>query len=574
MRNSMYTTSFARCFSSLNFSRAMFFRHFSDTGRGANTLPNLIKSVPYNYRPWATRLAREALTDYLHSTRGLPFTYAELISKNSTHCLYETMSRVPFSPLSFRKKFSMFLRYNPINEFGFFFESIGIEYGDVNGVLKPNVHFFSEDCVVLDAACYLAGYGFPWDKLGRLYLEEASIFGKEAEFLSERIDGLVSLGFDNQQIVGICLTFPCVLKGEGRGLSDENGALLDDLKRVFVDFDFGSYWERNADVWSEVCRKMKVFYDLGVAKGEVGKLLVKGRSILTDFSEEVLVKKVEFFSRLGSEKVEVGLLILSNPEILSIQLHDRVISVSSLLEHFGLCKNKLKFVEQNYKYAFGRNNMVNLPNILKAIDLHEWFFDRMKCGYHHLFANYDLTSPDDGVDEKYVQSMERIKSRRTYIYSSSKLEFFHGIGFGENGHTMKLLVDVHVSPSELQLRFDFLLNKGIKFPKLCKMIIRAPKILNQDIDSFTEKINYLEEIGFSLDYLEVFPAYLFYNLEKRIKPRYKFHMWLIEQGLCTKKYTLSSIIAVSHKVFLSQLSRIHPTAPQLWLERHGTKNPD
>jgi len=29
---------------------------------------------------------------------------------------------------------------------------------------------------VLEAACALSGFGFPWNKLGRLYKEESSVF--------------------------------------------------------------------------------------------------------------------------------------------------------------------------------------------------------------------------------------------------------------------------------------------------------------------------------------------------------------------------------------------------------------
>lgn len=76
----------------------------------------------------------------------------------------------------------------------------------------------------------------------------------------------------------------------------------------------------------------------------------------------------------------------------------------------------------------------------------------------------------------------------------------------------------------------------------------------------------------SLESLEGFPGYLMYNLEKRIKPRYRFHVWLTEQGWCKKKYSISSIIAVSEKGFLAQLSCIHPTAPQLWLEQSAKRN--
>jgi len=438
--------------------------------------------------------------------------------------------------------------------------------------LKANVHFFSDDSGVLDAAFALGGFGFPWDKLGRLYVEKVSIFEKNPRFLSARLNGLLAIGFSNQQVVGICLAFPVLLDVE-LGSSGEVDDLVDDLKRVFVDFDLGSQVEGNVDLWFEACRKIKVFYDLGVDKGKVGEVMDRSKTVFIDYPEKVFAEKVEFFCRLGVNKMDVGFLLLRYPGILSIKFNDRVISVLGFLNHFGAQSKKLKRVMHKYPYVLGRNKMVNLPHILRALDLHEWFFNRMNCGYYQLLETYVLSNPDDGADENYLRNLEKVESSIRSIYATSKLHFFHWIGFGENKFTMKLLTEVHGSASDLQERFDFLLTEGIEFSKICKMIINSPKILNQEIPSLKHKLDYFrEEMGLSLDDLEGFPAYLMYNLEKRIKPRYRFHVWLTERGWCKKKYSLSSIIAVSEKGFLAQLSCIHPKAPQLWLEQSSKRN--
>ncbi|XP_021863977.1 transcription termination factor MTEF18, mitochondrial [Spinacia oleracea] len=538
-------------------------RHFSSN----TNLPNLAK-IPTKYRPQAIKEAQEIITDYLHTTSALPFSYAEFISKNSINSLTELVSKVHFSAVHFRKTFQKFLRYNPVHEFGFFYESIGINYCKINDFLKPNVHFFSDDSTVLDVACALAGFGVPWNKLGDLYVAEVSIFEKEPKFLGSKFNGLLEMGFSNEQAAGICLGFPYLLKGEEVGLSGQFDELLDELKRVFVDFDLGGYFVGNVDVWYEVCRKFRVFYDLGVANGTVAEWIDNSYAVFTDYSEKALVEKVEFFCKLGVGKTDVGLLLLSNPEILSIDIENRVVSVSGFLNHFGLSKEELKTLRERYSYVFDRNKMCNLPHILRAMDLHERFFHRMKSGEYQLLANYDLSNSDEGEDEIYLQKLESIKGVRTHGYSLCKLNFLHGIGFGENGFTMKLLKDMHGSSSDLQERFDLLLNEGIEFSKLCKMIIYTPKILNQDSDNLKQKIDFLrQEIGLSLKFVETFPAYFMYNLEKRIKPRYRFHVWLTKQGWCKKKYTVSGILAISKKGFLEQLACIHPTAPQLWLEQ-------
>lgn len=492
--------------------------------------------------------------------------------KNSQFSVSQIVSKLEFSSTSFPGTIRKFLRYHPINEFEFFFESIGIDYGEVtnNGFSKPNVFFISEDPRVFDVACLLCGFGFPWKKLGILYRKHVSIFNMSHVLLHSRLDDLKACGFGTCAVVGICLTFPSLLSRE----DNLGGQLVDDLKRVFIDFNLDGFVDSNVDAWYEVCRKIRVFYELDIGKwGKAGELMGKCKSIFIDYPEDVLVEKVRFFCRLGILKADVGFLLLERPELLSIDLETPTISVLNILNHFGAPEELLKSAKQKYPYVVGRNKMAHLPHALRAMDLHDWFFNKIKHGHHHLLSNYSLSCADEDIDEKYVKGMDLIRCSRTHAHTLEKLNFLHSIGFAENSYSLKILANTHGTSIELQQRFDCLLAAGIEFSKLCKILSGSPKILNQDAQVLKQKVNFLcQEIGLSLEYLDDFPAYLCFNLEKRIKPRYKFHSWLEEQGLCTRKYTLGSIIATSEKNFIARLSLIHPTATKLWYEHFACKN--
>ncbi|KAA8520459.1 hypothetical protein F0562_014715 [Nyssa sinensis] len=538
-------------------------RHFSS----ATKLPKLrsLSKIPSKYRAQAIQDAQKALTDYLHTTRSLPFTYAEHISKNSVFSLSNVVAKVEFSSSTFLNSFQRFLRYHPINEFEFFYESIGITYNEINGFLPANKFFLSEDSRVLSVACALSGYGFPWNRLGKLYKEEISIFGEDPKELSKKLRRFEDYGFNNVTIIGICLVFPYVLSGKCK-LGGEIDALLDDLKRLFIDFDLVSFVEGNVDAWYECCRKIRVFYDLGCEKGKIGELMGRNKNIFLEHPEEVLIKKAEFFCRLSVTNGDVGLMLLKKPEILNFDLENPVISVLGFLKHIGLKAQELESIAQKYPYVLGRNKMVNVPCVMRALDLHEWFLGKMKSGTHHLLGSYVVGNYDETLDIDFRDSLERIQSSRTPIHTISKLNFLHGIGYGENKLTIKVLAHLHGTSCELQERFDCLLRSGIEFSKLCRMVSLSPKILNQKPEILEQKVDFLcQDMGSSLQYLDVFPAYLCYDLEKRIKPRYRFHMWLMEKGLCTKKYSISSMIATSEKNFIARISGIHPAAPKLWL---------
>ncbi|XP_047338111.1 transcription termination factor MTEF18, mitochondrial-like [Impatiens glandulifera] len=533
-------------------------RHFSSNVKHPR-LPNLSK-ISFKHRRQAIQEAQEALTDYLHSTRSLSFTYAEQISKNSLVSLSSVISEVKFTPSTFSNSFGRFLRYHPINEFEFFYESIGINHNEISLILPENKFFLHEDPTVLNAACALSEFGFPWNKLGSLYKEQVSIFNQNPDELTKKLVGFRSYGLNTAAVIGICLVFSRVLIGE-----DE---LVSDLIKLIIDFDLMSSFENNVIVWCEVCRKIKVFYDLGCEKGGIGELLGRSKTIFVDFSEEVLVQNVEFFCKLGIERKEAGLFLLERPEIFRFDLKEKVISVAGLLKHFGMNSDEIESVLEKFPYILGRNSMQNLPQIMRALNLNEWFYSKItKEEDYHLLGTYAITDSDQDMDRNYIEALEKIRLSKNHIHYECKLEFLHGIGFGENKLTMCVLNGLHGTGRELKERFDCMIRQGFCFSRLCKMLNFTPKLLNQNSEILEKKIKFLSfEMGTSAQYLDAFPAFLCYDLEKRIQPRYKFHMWLTDTGLCTKNYSLASLIATSEKNFIARISNIHPAAPKMWLE--------
>lgn len=147
----------------------------------------------------------------------------------------------------------------------------------------------------------------------------------------------------------------------------------------------------------------------------------------------------------------------------------------------------------------------------------------------------------------------------------TKLDFIHSLGFGENRFAVKALSHMHSSRSELQQRFDILLSCGVEYSRLCAILKFAPRVLNQNPGQLEKKIEFFcNEMGASLQYLDVFPGYLCHDLEKRIKPRFRFHKWLKEQGYCKKNYSMATIIASSEKTFIARISRMNHAAAKMW----------
>ncbi|KAL4578679.1 hypothetical protein LXL04_014808 [Taraxacum kok-saghyz] len=533
-------------------------RHHSSA---ASSLKFLSK-IPYKYRAKAILQAQEALTDYLHTVRTIPYTFAENISKHSVVSLSTVISKVKFSTSDFSKSLQRFLRYHPVNEFELFFESIGIDINDLNGILPARKFFLSEDLNAFNAACTLYSFGVPWNKLGMLYKEQRTIFDKDPIKLQHIWNRFMGYGFTSSSLIGISLVFPHLLNGD-----TEIDLLFYDLKRVIIDFDLINDVEGNVDEWIDLCRKIRLFYNLDSSKHDVFDMIGKSKHILVEHSEEILAEKIKYFSRFDVTNEEIISLLLSASEIFEIDLKIPIFCVSGLLKHFDIDEEHLNSVTKKYPYVFGRNKLSNLPEVLKSLNLNQWFFNKIKDGGHHLLTTYSIPNSDQDFDKEFLESLVRIQSSRVPNHTLSKLEFLHAIGYGENCLTIKVLKHVHGTNSQLNARFNCLIRNGIEFSKLVKIISLSPKILNQQSENLEKKVRFLrEEIGSSLDYLDVFPAYLCFDLERRIKPRYRFHMWLMETGLCVRKYSVASIIATSEMSFIARVYRIHPAAPKKYLE--------
>ncbi|KAK9120871.1 hypothetical protein Syun_018488 [Stephania yunnanensis] len=195
-----------------------------------------------------------------------------------------------------------------------------------------------------------------------------------------------------------------------------------------------------------------------------------------------------------------------------------------------------------------------LPQFLgyHPIDKFDFFFESIGIPYWEI-----------KVENEFKKGLEKIKSRREHRGTMERLNFLLGIGFGQNLVMIKVLSGLHGSRAQLQERFNLLLNLGIKYPNLCKIVYCRVKALNQNPAMLEEKVNYLQfGLGCSLLYLDVYPGFLCFNLENRIKPRCAIHQWLFEKGLVRRKYRITSMISPSEKTIIARLYNIHPSNPK------------
>ncbi|KAK3227252.1 hypothetical protein Dsin_007114 [Dipteronia sinensis] len=194
-------------------------------GRKRNVKPENIENVDEmtlacddNVRkvsPAIRREAQAALLEYLHSTRSLPFTDAEHMSKNSPYFLEKILERIKDEG-DIRQSVVRYLRYHPINEFEPFFESAGLKPCEYNPLLPRKLMYLSDDNLLLNNYYVLCNYGIDRNKIGKIFKEAMEVFQHDFGILPSKLQAYEELGLHQSFIVSrnssgeVCFKFEAV----------------------------------------------------------------------------------------------------------------------------------------------------------------------------------------------------------------------------------------------------------------------------------------------------------------------------------------------------------------------------
>ncbi|XP_015698720.1 transcription termination factor MTEF18, mitochondrial [Oryza brachyantha] len=537
----------------------------------AAALPPTAKlwNLPYRLRRAAVPAARAAVSEYLHSTRCLPSSHADSIAARSPRSLYAFLAGLPVVPSTVRTSslpslLRRHLAFHPLNELPFFLESIGLPPST-----RSDLMFLADHPSLLPAVAALTHFGFPWSRLGLLF--PSILIQVPPDLITSRLASLVTCfrPLPRAAIIAACLAFPSLLEND---LSKVD-RLVKDLGKVF-----GVLWPdlgptNDIDAFLGVCRRIRIFYHAGAEFGSIGELVgSNNQRVFLELEEERIRKRLMFFKGLGLAKERLGRFLLTNPKVFNIEFCDVVISVPEYLIRVGLAVDEVNAAVEKNPYVVGKNLLQNLPGVLRAMELDHQFLQKISDGgesVRYLFPDFVLedASYDIEVERAFLDGMVKVKADKRAQHIDIKLEFLKSIGYGENEIAPKIIAVLHSNKETLQERFDFLLEKGLEYKMLCQIVSVFPKVLNQGKKMLNDKLNYMtKELGYPVEYLELFPAFLCFDLENRVKPRYTMLRWLRENGLLRRTLAPATVLANSEKRFISNLYNVHPAAPKLWLE--------
>ncbi|KAL8231754.1 hypothetical protein R6Q57_001532 [Mikania cordata] len=514
------------------------YSHQSQTSVNSNRISRVVRTE-----------AQTALFDYLHFTRGFHFTDAEHMSKNSPHFIQNLLSVVE-NEQDVSRALSKYFRYNPINEYEPFLESLGLNPVEFPALLPKSLIFLGDDGLLLDNFHVLCGYGIPRINIGKIYREGKEIFGYDHGVLSMKLKAYEKLGFSKSTVIKLVTCCPSLLIGR---IDKTFLMVLDKLK----EFGFGNEWigsyisERTTLNWDRMLDAMGFLVQVGYDNKRMKVLFLENPTLLFEVSGKQIYVLVGQLLKLGLKMNQIYNLFFKNPQILSSKGAKNLWTAVCFLVEIGMETEDIANIIATHLDIIGSNALKGPNTVMNSLKIQK--DELCQAIKKDPLMLIDLTTKSDTVDNQDNNTfMERKK-------------FLLRLGYTENSDELsKALRKFRGRGDQLQERFDCLVQAGLDYNVVSSMIKRAPSVLNQTKDLLKKKIDCLQNrLGYPLEAVVVFPSYLCYDIQ-RINRRFSMYLWLLERGAAKPKLSLSTILACSDARFVKYFVHIHPEGSSTW----------
>ncbi|XP_078153288.1 transcription termination factor MTEF18, mitochondrial-like isoform X1 [Carex rostrata] len=517
------------------------------------------KTITTRIRRTGTRFsqAQKDLCDYFHSTRGYSLPDAEHLSKNTPVFLGKLVSKLK-EDRSFDQSIGRLLRFHPINEFEPFLESIGLCPTKYKHLLPKNIIYLSDDPLLLENYHVLWSYGVPRIKIGRIYLESAEVFRYNEEVLLYKLKNYENFGISRAAIVKLVTCCPNLLVGE---VNLNILRVYEKLSSLGVQFDLviQCLSDRSKYNWSRVSEMLTFLDRMGFDKQALATLIKETPVFVFHESGKNIYLLVAILIKVGLKTDEILNLFVKNPRILIGNFVNILGHSVIFLTEIGMELGDIASIISTHPQILGTSPCRSSKSVLRHLSLPPKSLSDMIKADPSKFTSLACTR---SVDEP-VHIDEQ-------LFLKAKTEFLLKLGFAECSDEMaKVVSKFRGRGDKLQERFDCLVNSGLDYHDVVKMIKMAPAVLNQSTDVLIEKIDYLtNKLDYPLESLVDFPSFLCYNMD-RARLRFEMVSWLTdEKGLVTNtrgatkrsggKFSLSYVLASSEKRFLKHFVDVKP----------------
>lgn len=498
--------------------------------------------------------AQDVLFDYLHCTRSFHLTDAEHMSKNSPHFLQKLLSKVE-NEQDVARSLSKFLRYNPINEFEPFFESLGLAPSEISALLPRNLMFLSDDCVMIENYHVLCDYGIARSSIGRMYKEVQAIFRYELGLLGSKVRAYEGLGLSRSTVIKLVSCCPWLLVG---GVNSQFVMVLKRVKGLGFESDWiGGYLSGKSSYnWKRMHDTIDFLEKVGYSEEQMVSLFKTNPELLFEGSGKKFYVLIGRLLKLGFKMKGVLSLFLQNPQILSKKCVKNLWQAVGFLFEIGMKVEDIVSIVSSHVQLLCSCSLKGPRTVLRSL----------KVGREGLcqIIKEDPSELLSLASKSKINSMEHVTCQNPSKHLE-KTTFLLRLGYVENSDEMfKALKLFRGRGDQLQERFDCLVQAGLDCNVVSNMIKQAPSVLNQTKYVIEKKIDCLRNcLGYPLQSVVAFPSYLCYDIE-RINLRFSMYVWLRDKGAAKSNLSLSTILACSDARFVKYFVDVHPEGPAQW----------
>ncbi|CAJ1909241.1 unnamed protein product [Sphenostylis stenocarpa] len=501
--------------------------------------------------------AQAALLEYLHSTRSLNFLDADNMCTNSPSFLHDLLAKTHSHTrrVDTKRSISRYLRYHPINEFEPFFESAGLSPPEYAPLLPPHMIYLNDDVLLMENHQALCNYGVPRTKMGRVFKLVPQVFRYEPGVLISRLREYENLGVSPKTLVNVVASSPCVLV---RGVDLDFVKVVEKLKSV-MGKDCDWIGERllinkgccNWRVMRQVLSLVSRVYN----EKQLVDLVTRHPDLIFEESGRCVLSLIDFLLKFGLSVNQVSVMLLEFPEIRVAKFLSNLRLCFLFLTEIEMEASEIGRILQSHCLVLGSFTMKRTITLLTSLNVGKKRLCRIVRDDPLIMKSWALGRRIEPLVSSYLE----------YESKALKKEFMLRLGYEENSKKMNQSIRLFRGKgAELQERLEFIVNAGLDYDVVCRMIRDSPRILNQTTERMNLKIKYLVNEGYSISDLVAFPSFLSYS-PRRFKLRCSMYNWLKEHGAVEAAgLALSTIIACSEKAFEKLYVKRHPAGLQVW----------
>ncbi|XP_031277706.1 transcription termination factor MTEF18, mitochondrial-like [Pistacia vera] len=420
---------------------------------------------------------------------------------------------------------SRFLRYHPINEFGPFFESIGLKPSEYSPFLPRNLMFLSDDNLLLENYYVLCNYVVERKNIGKIYKEARNIFRYDFGVLSLKLQAYEKLGI-GQSIIGKVVVYsPYILIGD---VNMEFVKVLETLKSIGVKISLieEHSMDQNSYNWSKMLRLLSLFSEMGLCEEQLSKLIQRHPGLLLEVSGDGALTLIGLLLKFGSTLDEVRLTLLQSPQIPVGRFFTNLKECFMFFYEIDMEMDEIGKIFRSHSMLLRTCTLKKTSSIFHLLNVGKKRLCECIQGNPNNLKNV--------VRGSKVERLPRSRDRERSIMVKTK--FLEDVGLIQNPY-----------------RKD-----------VSEMIRVSPEILNQKKNVIEAKIDFLvHDLGYPISSLLPFPSYLNYSMQ-RIKLSLSTYNWLTEQRKVEPMFAFSTLITSSDNTFMKHFVNQHLEGPRVW----------